>query len=76
VITGAHDTGQLIRSKNRFWLTIPMPAVCKFPRGDRRGSASTTPGVWERRTGLRLRFIYRLRGSSLLVVEGRLNVKG
>jgi hypothetical protein len=55
VITGAHDTGPLIRSKSRFWLAIPTPAVCKFPRGDRRGSASTTPGEWEGRTGLRLR---------------------
>ena len=35
-----------------------------------------TPGEWERRTGLRLRFIYRRRGPSLLVAEGRLNTKG
>jgi hypothetical protein len=32
-----------------------------------------TPGEWERCTGLRLRFIYRRRGPSLLVAEGRLN---
>ncbi|MFN7177592.1 MAG: DUF6441 family protein, partial [Thermaurantiacus sp.] len=30
----------------------------------------------ERRTGLRLRFVYRRRGPSLLVAEGRLNSKG
>jgi hypothetical protein len=76
VITGAHDNGPLIRSKNGFWLAIPTPAVCKSPRGGRRGSASTTPGEWERRTGLRLRCIYRRRGPSLLVAEGRLNTKG
>ena len=76
VIIGAHDSGPLIRSRNGFWLAIPMPAVCKFPRGDRRGSASTTPGEWEGRSGLRLRFIYRRRGPSLLVAEGRLNTKG
>jgi hypothetical protein len=76
VITGAHDNGPLIRSKNGFWLAIPTPAAGKSPRGGRRGSASTTPGEWERRTGLRLRFIYRRRGPGLLVAERRLNTKG
>jgi hypothetical protein len=33
-------------------------------------------GEWERRTGLRLRFICRRRGPSLLVAGGRLNTKG
>ena len=68
VIVGAHDTGPLIRSKNGFWLAIPTPAAGKSTRGGR-----ITPGEWERRTGLRLRFIYRRRGPSLLVAEGRLN---
>ena len=76
VIVGAHDTGPLIRSRNGFWLAIPTPAAGKSTRGLRRGSASTTPGEWERRTGLRLRFIYRRRGPSLLVAEGRINSKG
>ena len=71
VIVGAHDTGPLIRSKNGFWLAIPTPAAGKSTRGGR-----ITPGEWERRTGLRLRFIYRRRGPSLLVAEGRLNTKG
>jgi hypothetical protein len=71
VIVNAHDTGPLIRSKNGFWLSIPTPAAGKFSRGGR-----ITPGEWERRTGLRLRFIYRRRGPSLLVAEGRLNTKG
>ncbi len=71
VIVGAHDTGPLIRSKNGFWLAIPTTAAGKSTRGGR-----TTPGEWERRTGLRLRFIYRRRGPSLLVAEGRLNTKG
>lgn len=70
-IVGAHDTGPLIRSKNGFWLAIPTPAAGKSTRGGR-----ITPGEWERRTGLRLRFIYRRRGPSLLVAEGRLNTKG
>ena len=71
VIVGAHDTGQLIRSKDGFWLAIPTAAAGKSLRGGR-----ITPGEWERRTGLRLRFIYRRRGPSLLVAEGRLNTKG
>jgi hypothetical protein len=71
VIVGAHDTGPLIRSKNGFWLAIPTPVAGKSTRGGK-----ITPGEWERRTGLRLRFIYRRRGPSLLVAEGRLNSKG
>lgn len=71
VIVGAHDTGPLIQSRNGFWLAIPTPAAGKSTRGGR-----ITPGEWERRTGLRLRFIYRRRGPSLLVAEGRLNSKG
>ncbi|WP_323034917.1 DUF6441 family protein [Pararhodobacter sp.] len=71
VIIGAHDTGPLIRSKNGFSLAIPTPAAGKSTRGGR-----ITPGEWERRTGLRLRFVYRRSGPSLLVAEGRLNSKG
>ena len=71
VIIGAHDTGPLIRSKDGFWLAIPTEAAGRGLRGGR-----ITPGEWERRTGLRLRFIYRRAGPSLLVAEGRLNTKG
>ena len=51
------------------------------PERNRDRSGSTcggriTPGEWERRIGLRLRFIYRRRGPSLLVTEGRLNTRG
>jgi len=70
-IIGAHDTGPLIRSKDGFWLAIPLPAAGKSTRGGR-----ITPGEWERRRGLRLRFVYRRTGPSLLVAEGRLNTKG
>ena len=70
-IVGAHDTGPLIRSRNGFWLTIPTPAAGKSTRGGR-----ITPGEWERRSGLRLRFVYRRTGVSLLVAEGRLNTRG
>ena len=71
VIVGAHDTGPLIRSKNGFWLAIPTAAAGKGLKGGR-----ITPGEWERRRGLRLRFIYRRRGPSLLVADGRLNSRG
>lgn len=36
-----------------------------------------TPGEWERRRGLRLRFVYRRRGPSLLVADrARINKRG
>ncbi|MDT8858281.1 DUF6441 family protein [Paracoccaceae bacterium Fryx2] len=71
VILRAHDTGPLIRSKDGFWLAIPTAAAGKSARGGR-----ITPGEWERRQGLKLRFVYRRRGPSLLVAEGRLNSRG
>jgi len=70
-IVSAHDRGVLIRSKAGFWLAIPLPAA-----GKGRGGARLTPGEWERRRGMRLRFAYRRRGPSLLVADGRLNTKG
>ena len=54
MIVGAHDTGPLIRSRNGLWLAIPTPAAEKALGGRR-----ITPGAWERKTGLRLRFVYR-----------------
>jgi hypothetical protein len=71
VIVGAHDTGPLIRSKDEFWLAIPTEAAGRGPRG-----VKLTPGEWEQRRGLRLRFVYRRSGPSLLVAEGRLNTRG
>ncbi|WP_282602425.1 DUF6441 family protein [Paracoccus sp. PARArs4] len=71
VIVGAHNAGPLIRSRDGFWLAIPLEPAGKSLRGGR-----ITPSEWERRTGLRLRFVYRRPGPSLLVAEGRLNTKG
>ena len=72
VIIGAHDTGPLIRSASGFWLAIPLPAA-----GRALGGRRITPGMWEQKTGLRLRFVYRSRGPSLLVADAvRLNTKG
>jgi hypothetical protein len=70
-IINAHDAGQMIRSKSGFWLAIPMAAAGKGPRGRR-----ITPGEWEKRRGMRLRFVYRRGAPSLLVADGRLNSRG
>ncbi len=71
-IVGAHDTGPLIRSRDGFYLAIPLPAAGKGFRGGK-----ITPGEWERRRGLRLRFVYRRRGPSLLVADrARINKRG
>ena len=72
MIIGAHDTGPLIRSASGFWLAIPLPAAGKALGGKR-----ITPAMWEQKTGLRLRFVYRSRGPSLLVADAvRLNSRG
>ena len=71
VIVGAHDTGPLIRSRNGFWLTIPTPAAGRGLRGGR-----ITPAEWERRTGLRLRFVFRRTDPSLLVAESGIDSRG
>ena len=70
-IINAHDAGQMIRSKSGFWLAIPTAAAGKGPKGRR-----ITPGEWEQRRGMRLRFVYRRNGPSLLVADGRLNSRG
>jgi hypothetical protein len=71
-ILNAHDKGVLIRSKNGFYLAIPTEAA-----GKGRGGARLSPGEWERRRGMRLRFIYRRNAPSLLVAEkARINTRG
>ncbi|MGV8989187.1 MAG: DUF6441 family protein [Cypionkella sp.] len=71
-VVDAFEHGVLIRAKNGFWLAIPTAAAGTKGVGNKR----ITPGGWEQRTGQRLRFIFRRRGPSLLVTEGRLNSKG
>jgi aspartyl-tRNA(Asn)/glutamyl-tRNA(Gln) amidotransferase subunit A len=58
------DQNRPLTKTDNFWLAIPTSAAGKSTRGGR-----ITPGEWERRTGLRLRFVYRRRGPSLLVAE-------
>ncbi len=55
-----------------FYLAIPTEAAGRGLRGRR-----ITPGEWERRRGLRLRFVYRRRGPSLLVADrARIDKRG
>jgi len=67
-IVGAHDRGALIRSKDGFWLAIPIDRIAKRMRGPR--NARVTPHIWEERTGRRLRFVYRRGRNPLLVDDG------
>ena len=50
----AHDAGPRIRARIGLWLAIPTATAGKALRGRR-----ITPAAWERKTGLRLRFLYR-----------------
>jgi len=65
-IVRTFDEGTVIRSKSGFWLAIPTPAVPKRGVGGKRITPSNFP---EHRFGP-LRFVYRARGPSLLVVDG------
>ncbi|MFG1262357.1 DUF6441 family protein [Xanthobacter aminoxidans] len=75
MLIDAFDKGALIRSREGFFLAIPTAAA-----GPVRGSGfqkRLTPGAWERRTGMRLRFVYRRGGISLLVADNaRVDKKG
>jgi hypothetical protein len=71
-IVAAHDGGVLIRSAAGFWLAIPLEAAGTGLRGGR-----ITPGEWERRTGRRLRFVYRRGRPALLVADdARIDTRG
>ncbi len=59
------DEGTVIRSKSGFWLAIPTPAAPKRGVGGKRITPANFP---EHRFGS-LRFVYRARGPSLLVVD-------
>lgn len=64
-IVEAFDRGALIRSKDGFYLAIPTEAAGARGLGNKR----ITPGGWEQRTGMRLRFVYRARASLLVADE-------
>jgi hypothetical protein len=72
-IIGAFTQTTIIRSKRGLYLAIPTPAAGRYGDGRRK----ITPLGWERRTGQRLRFVYRRNGPSLLVADNvRLTSRG
>src|SRR5690625_365785 len=72
-IIGTFDAGARIQSRDGLFLAIPTPEAGM--RGV--GRSRITPAGFEQRTGLRLRFIYRSMGPSLLVADGaRINARG
>ena len=60
-----YEDGATIRSTRGFFLAIPTEAAGRYGDGGRK----ITPGGWERRTGQRLRFVYRRHAPSLLVAD-------
>jgi hypothetical protein len=65
-IISAHNDGATIRSKDGFWLAIPLPAA-----GRGVGGRRISPGEWERKTGRQLDFVYRRGKTALLVDVGK-----
>ncbi len=63
----AYSKGAKIKGTRGQFLAIPLPAAGQKRIG--RGGAPLTPGEWERRTGQRLRFVYRRGRPSLLVLD-------
>jgi hypothetical protein len=76
-IVDAFDRGVTIQSSRGFWLAIPTPAAGVKGISTTGAMKRITPGGWERRTGMRLRFVYRRGRPSLLVADNaRLSKKG
>ena len=76
-IIDAFDRGVTIRSQRGFWLAIPTAAAGVKGLSATGAMKRITPGGWERRTGIRLRFVYRRGGPSLLVADNaRLTKRG
>lgn len=63
----AYSEGAAIKGGYGQFLAIPLPAAGQRFTG--RGKVPLTPGEWERRTGRRLRFVYRRNRPSLLVAD-------
>ena len=64
-IVDAFERGVTIRSENGFYLAIPLPAA-----GKQVGGKRITPGLWERKTGRRLQFVFRKGKPPILVDTG------
>jgi hypothetical protein len=76
-IVDAFDRGVTITSNRGVFLAIPTAAAGVKGISATGAMKRITPGGWERRTGMRLRFIYRRGQPSLLVADNaRLSKKG
>lgn len=63
-IMQSFEYGLVIKGKDGFWLAIPTPAIPK-----KIGGKKITPALYEKMKGIRLRYVYRPYGTSLLVHE-------
>lgn len=70
-VVAAHESGALIRSHNGIWLAIPTTAA-----GHGQSGRKITPGEWQFKTGIVLRFIYTGRGSAFLVADNARTRRG
>ena len=68
-IVDAFDRGVVIRSARGLFLAIPTAAAGKSGRSAVGSREKITPEGWQRRTGLKLRFVYRRGRPSLLVAD-------
>lgn len=68
-VVDAFDKGALIKSRDAFWLAVPLPAAGPVFGTNMRGRL--TPAIWEQRTGRQLKFVYRKGKPPLLVDEGK-----
>lgn len=76
-IVDAFDRGVVIRSARGLFLAIPTAAAGKNGRSAAGSRERVTPEGWQRRTGLKLRFVYRRGRPSLLVADdARINTRG
>jgi hypothetical protein len=76
-IVDAFDRGVVIRSARGLFLVIPTAASGKSGRSAVGLREKITPEGWQRRTGLKLRFVYRRGRPSLLVADdARINTRG
>lgn len=74
-VIDAFNRGVLIRSVNGLYLAIPTAAA--GPVAGASGRGRLTPAIWEQRTGMQLRFVYRRGRPSLLVADdARLSKQG
>lgn len=63
-IMQSFEYGLMIRGKDGFWLAIPTPAISR-----KIARKKVTPALYEKMKGIRLRYVYRPQGTSLLVHE-------